>query len=118
MDKHSQNKIRSAFLRVSDPSLSATKGRSVRPIFSDTVFILCWRCTGVVIGFLAGITASFFFDVPFHAGLAGVFCLMLIPLIYDSLQQHFFDDISNNKRRFITGLLFGLSVAMLCDMFF
>ena len=77
---------------------------------------LCTRCTGVLIGYLCSfILLIFGFLIP------DVICLILIiPLILDGTTQLLFIIMSNNLRRFITGVMFGLGfiqlIANICNL--
>lgn len=63
-------------------------------------FPLCYRCTGITIGALAGFLLS----------LSNFYLLFLIPMPLDGITQRLKLRKSNNTLRFITGLLFGISI--------
>ena len=65
---------------------------------------LCARCTGIVIGHMIGMIVAAFREVPMVTLLAA------IPLMLDGTIQKFTSYESNNKRRVITGILYGFSV--------
>jgi uncharacterized membrane protein len=44
--------------------------------------------------------------------------LLLIPLIIDGVLQTFFNILSNNIRRSITGMLFGIALAIIINRIF
>ena len=67
-------------------------------------FPLCARCSGIGVGYLLGIAASSAFDFPFKILLAA------LPLAADGTIQYLTDYESNNRRRFVTGVLYGFSV--------
>lgn len=69
-------------------------------------FLLCARCTGITIGYLLSILLCAL-QIVFSLWVS---CLMLVPLIIDGGVQFIFCIMSNNIRRFITGLLFGAGV--------
>ena len=79
-------------------------------IFGHT-FILCWRCTGVVIG------SSILFllykgnMISFVSEILVISIIAMLPLICDGIAQYRYSQMSNNFRRFITGLLFGIGLA-------
>ena len=73
-------------------------------IFGHT-FILCWRCTGLLIGAILGYTILL---ITQPIGLSGM--LFIIPVGIDGIMQYNFGIMSNNCRRFITGFIAGLSV--------
>lgn len=80
-------------------------------------FPLCARCTGVFVGYLVA-----FMLLIFNLLIPNIICMsFLIPLILDGTAQLFFNIISNNPRRFITGILFGLGSVQLminvCQLF-
>ncbi len=67
-------------------------------------FPLCARCTGVLIGYLCS-----FFLLIFNCVINYLVCLLfLVPLILDGGIQLLFNILSNNTRRFITGMIFGI----------
>ena len=74
-------------------------------------FILCARCTGIMIG----IFLSYFLSL----GAFNYWILLLfgIPMIIDGIVQKKTIYISNNLKRFITGLLFGPTVVLLFGYF-
>lgn len=67
-------------------------------------FPLCARCTGITIGYLLALLLCILqMIVPLWLSF-----LMLIPLIVDGGVQLLFYIMSNNIRRFVTGLVFGV----------
>ena len=67
-------------------------------------FPLCARCTGVLVGYITAILL-FCFGVYIPIFL----CLLcLLPLILDGGIQLIFSILSNNIRRFLTGVVFGI----------
>lgn len=75
-------------------------------IFGHT-FVLCWRCTGIVLG-----AATMFFLVKTIPVVLSVqtFVLALtcmIPMVCDGIMQYGYRVESTNFRRVFTGLLFG-----------
>lgn len=71
-------------------------------------FPICARCTGELIGILAGIPGSFFWlpTVP-------VAVLLLLPLVADGFLQLKTKYESTNLRRVVTGFLFGYALLAL-----
>jgi len=67
------------------------------------IFILCWRCTGLLVGYIIGMCLRL---IIHPIGFFGI--LMLIPISIDGIAQNFFGIMSNNPRRFITGFIGGL----------
>lgn len=77
--------------------------------FRGYQFPLCARCTGIAIGYLLALLFLIFkLTIP-----VWICSLFLIPLIIDGGIQLLFNIISNNTRRFITGLLFGIGIIQL-----
>ena len=67
-------------------------------------FPLCARCTGILVGYLLS-----FLLLIFGYSINNVICLtFLIPLIFDGIIQLSFNILSNNTRRFTTGIIFGI----------
>ena len=72
----------------------------------DYQFPLCARCTGIGAGHLLGITAA----AAFRADLPYKVLLATLPLAADGTLQYLTKYESNNRRRFVTGLLYGFAV--------
>ena len=70
-------------------------------------FIFCWRCTGLIVGAILGIL----FKICFW-NISVIYYVLLIPIFIDGVLQYYFDIMSNNKRRFITGIVGGLITAI------
>ena len=72
---------------------------------------ICSRCTGIYLGIIIGIITDFLKSLwnmnAFYPSI--IFTLFLIPIAIDGTGQLFGLWESNNKRRFLTGLLVGLS---------
>lgn len=67
-------------------------------------FPLCARCTGIAVGYFIS-----FLLIMFKLNLPIWICLLFIfPMIVDGGLQFLFEIMSNNARRFITGLFFGV----------
>ena len=71
-------------------------------IFGHT-FILCWRCTGLVLGGIVGTFARLYFG-----NIKIYWYSLLIPVGIDGGLQYYCGVMSNNYRRFITGFIGGL----------
>ena len=72
-------------------------------------FPLCSRCTGILIGYLCSVLLMVFGWISDFLTCS----LLILPLILDGGIQLLFDILSNNRRRFITGILFGIGFAQL-----
>ena len=67
-------------------------------------FPLCSRCTGIVVGYFTSIILSVCGCVfPIELSL-----VLIIPIIIDGSIQFFLNIMSNNKKRFATGFLYGI----------
>lgn len=71
--------------------------------YKDYQFPVCSRCTGIIIGELFYLL-FFKFTSKIKKRMS---CLLVIPLIIDGTIQYLTDYNSNNRRRFITGFLYG-----------
>lgn len=76
--------------------------RSIR--FLGLEKYLCARCMGIIIGSIFGYILSALFPI-IPLILSG---FLMVPLILDGFIQGFSLYQSNNKRRFFTGLIFGI----------
>ena len=71
-------------------------------------FPICARCTGELVGMIVSAFSCFFF----RFSLLWVIFIML-PMIADGAVQMFTSYESNNRRRFVTGFLFGFGLVMM-----
>ena len=80
-------------------------------------FPFCARCSGILFGVLIGLPISLVLPLEnFY-----LIILLWIPMIIDGLVQKHTPYLSNNRRRLITGLLFGFGymyVFMILDRMF
>lgn len=76
-------------------------------------FPVCSRCTGFYISLILYFTYTFYFFVDYNVYLLTFAVILLIPTAIDGLTQFFEYRESNNKLRFITGLLGGLGLGIL-----
>lgn len=70
---------------------------------------ICARCAGSTVGHIIAFLLMFFSLLPIWYISLGLLMIMLI----DWSLQEFFDIMSNNKRRLITGLLGGFGIGSL-----
>lgn len=71
-------------------------------------FPICARCTGELVGILFSLFSCFFFRLSIPVSI-----LILLPMIVDGFVQLKTSYESNNRRRFVTGFLFGYGLFML-----
>lgn len=74
-------------------------------------FPICARCTGILVGYFLGIT----YILTIKTNNFFIALLLLSPTAIDGIGQLYGKWISTNRRRFITGLLAGISTIMLLD---
>lgn len=76
------------------------------PRFGGFVFVLCYRCSGLILGFAGGMLVR-----QFAPGLPAInpvlLAIALIALPLDALSQRYTRYRSTNTRRMLTGLAFG-----------
>jgi len=71
-------------------------------------FPICARCTGELVGMIVSLFSCFFFRLSVPVSL-----IIMVPMVVDGLIQLCTAYESNNRRRFITGFLFGYGAIML-----
>lgn len=69
---------------------------------------VCARCEGELIGILAAVIAVWFLRPPYW-----LMAVIMLPMIADGLIQGLTKYESNNRRRLITGMLFGFGITMI-----
>jgi len=73
---------------------------------------LCARCTGIYVGVFLAIVITYVNVLPWY-----VYLLVGVPMIVDGSLQKYKHIISNNTRRFSTGLLFGITFSYIFTMY-
>jgi len=71
-------------------------------------FPLCARCTGIAIGHIIGLILGCAADVSLWIAL------LMLPLALDGGIQYLTAYESNNRRRLVTGILYGAAFMSLC----
>ena len=71
---------------------------------------ICSRCTGIYLGIFSSLLLSIFYQ-------GYLLLLLLIPLVIDGYLVYKKKRASNHQRRLITGLLFGLGLIYLYDIY-
>ena len=74
--------------------------------FRGKQFPICARCTGELIGMIAGIPIVIFQGCPRFE----IVLVMMIPLVFDGFLQRLTSYESGNFRRLVTGILFGIAM--------
>ena len=82
------------------------------PHIGDFCFLLCWRCTGIVIGAIIS-SILFFYIFNFSEKMIFITFPLLLPILFDGISQYYFNRKSNNAMRFVTGILFGTALGSL-----
>ena len=91
--------------------------KNTAPQLWGMTFILCWRCTGVMISLITMCIVGAILQVNFGIGQVFFGGLLLIPMIVDGLKHYFYNGDTSNRRRFITGMLFGVGYALVFFVF-
>ena len=73
-------------------------------------FVLCWRCTGVVLGAGGMFLVIKRLAIDFVPVLFVLSIAIMLPMLCDGIMQYGYTLASNNCRRFTTGFLFGLGL--------
>ena len=76
-------------------------------------FPVCSRCTGFYISLIIYFIYTYYFFVDYNVYVLIFAVLLLVPTVIDGITQLFEYRESNNKLRFITGLLGGLGLGIL-----
>ena len=73
-------------------------------------FVLCWRCTGLILG---GLLGSFLHhaEILNFTNDALSISIFSTPFVVDVLVQQAHYQESTNTRRYLTGVLFGIALA-------
>ncbi len=81
--------------------------------FRGKQFPICARCTGELIGLIAGIPIAVIWGWPkFY-----IVVLMMAPLVFDGFRQRLTSYESTNMRRLFTGIPFGIAFIFLLIYF-
>lgn len=81
--------------------------------FYGKQFPICARCTGELIGILAGICIVIFYGYPRFFMIP----LLMLPMVLDGFLQLLTPYKSGNIRRVVTGFLFGIAFVFLLIYF-
>lgn len=103
------NKIKDfllSYIRLIGKVPICNKCRDRAPVIFGYCFLLCWRCTGVIISFvlLSLLDLEMNYSLLFRA-------ILVIPLIVDGYLSYYTNFYkSNNFNRLLTGILFSIGV--------
>lgn len=76
-------------------------------------FPVCARCTGIIVGYII----SAIYSILFTKLNLIISLSLLVPMAFDGLLQLFTNYLSNNTKRFITGLLAGFGFVQIFKNF-
>lgn len=102
------NKYIKTHLQLIGKNSLCNKYKDRTPHIGSLYFILCWRCTGVVVGavILGYILKIYQFEISIFFRI-----LFFVPLILDGAFSYYSNFYcSNNAKRFLTGLLAGVAI--------
>ena len=74
-------------------------------------FPLCYRCTGILIGAVFALITHLAGIIPDNLTVCLLCVILMFPLIIDGIRQSYFNQLSNNPIRMITGIAFGFSLS-------
>jgi len=80
-------------------------------------FFLCWRCIGIYTGFFLYLLVAPELVISSLPVALITFCLGLLTFIDGGIQYIIFKIESTNKRRFSSGLISGISIAIIITNF-
>lgn len=73
---------------------------------------ICSRCTGILFGGVLSLICFSIFNLYFSFQTS---LILMVPMIIDGGLQYLNYFISNNNRRFLTGILFGIGTVIFCQ---
>lgn len=88
------------------------------PHLFGKVFVLCWRCTGVMISLIIMSVVRLLTKVNFGWVQAVLGLLFVFPMICDGILHYFCSRGTTNLKRFITGILFGIGYSLIVFVFY
>lgn len=80
-------------------------------IFGRT-FILCWRCSMVVLGTSIAYLLMNLSLIEINTSIY-VILILILPMLIDGCAQYFFKIESTNFRRALTGFVFGAAISII-----
>ena len=86
-------------------------------IFGKT-FILCWRCTGVMMALIIMVIIRNFVNISFGVVQLVLGSLMMLPIVIDGYLQYFLKHESTNRKRSITGIMFGVGFSLVAFLLY
>lgn len=75
-------------------------------------FVLCWRCTGVMLLLVLMVIIRCFVNISFGTFQVVLGSLMMLPIVVDGCTQYFCKYESTNIRRAMTGAMFGVGFSL------
>ena len=80
------------------------------PLINGRPFVLCWRCCGAVCGLLFILILNRFYKFTINPL---IFLILIMPASVDWFFTRIEFKKGNNRTRFITGSLIGISIGLL-----
>lgn len=93
------------------------RGETAPKIFGKT-FVLCWRCTGVMLSLFLMVFIRYIINISFGMLQVFVGVIMMLPILIDGCAQYFCKYESTNLRRVLTGILFGIGFSLVVFKFY
>ncbi|MGF7002532.1 putative membrane protein [Lachnospiraceae bacterium PFB1-21] len=94
------------------------KRKETAPQLGSHTFFLCWRCTTAGIAILAMyLVGKYVIGISICAEVAILGILFMVPMVLDGSRQYFSKYESTNKKRAISGLLFGIGLGAVLAAF-
>lgn len=78
-------------------------------VYNNRCLPICARCTGILVG---GIVSLLIFNIFIIHISYEISFILALPMVIDGGLQYFNRINSNNNRRFVTGLLFGIGTVI------
>lgn len=92
------------------------KKKERAPHIFGLCFPLCYRCSGIILGAIFCLIINLVKYIPDNLINILICIVLALPLIIDGVRQYFFNKLSNNTLRLLTGVFFGYSLSLAVNL--